>query len=255
MSENTAIEGDGLRIPVDRPGGPEPTLNAHGAPAIPEIQDDGDEFALGPTDRMQLRMALMSVANWEPRTTKNKYGAKELRRLLMHFGATGVESANKDQMIARLRLVAGELVEHEKTPPTKDDSIWSPPENTYDNNIEDNPDAKIYFGYRCLKCGRVALQFEPGFDPRQPGTDGGGNHLVFTYWRSRFLAWEHVEQYKLDMASRENPRCHWCNDRIPLFQGGRSLPARGIVAFKDFDMREKIEPLPAPRMSIDRNIR
>ena len=224
------------------------------------VSQGADTYDVSVDERDRFRSMLLRIASVSNRTADNEYKREQLNELAEFIGLDHSDW-NKEQLITNLSISAKELVDSEAEQKSREqeaedaDDRWHPPVQRQENQFDGSEEAPVYFGYRCLRCSTVCIRFKPGFDPRRPGSDEAGNRLLFHMWPFEFLGWSHYSAAALRCASREAPVCHFCGDRVPLFQEGRTLKSRGIVAFADFDFRKEIKPLPQVKSQVDKNVR
>lgn len=212
--------------------------------------------AVGSPDLNQvMRASALGIAGQSRRTSENKFKLEELGEIIEFFDAeVEISGMSKGERIEMIQSI-GEGIrkyEHETALPDAEWEQHVPPVEEFE---EVDANGLLVFAYRCTHCGQHPVVFKPGFDPRSPGVDESGHTKLFRFWPLKFRAHSHVPEYALRVASRENPQCHFCNKRVPLFSGGTRLLERGIVAFRDIELRDQLDNLPAVHMKVDSNLR
>ena len=85
-----------------------------------------------------------------------------------------------------------------------------------------------HYGIRCVYCGEVCVELQPGFDPRRP-TNILGVPIKFHLWPLRFLGPESVDPTELASRNREQPACAFCERPVAIEGSGARVLPRAIV--------------------------
>lgn len=84
------------------------------------------------------------------------------------------------------------------------------------------------FGIKCVYCGETVVEFQAGFNPRNP-TNILGKAIPFHLWPFRFLGPDHKDPTELAAANREKPMCAFCERPIAIEGSGTRVLPRALI--------------------------
>jgi len=167
----------------------------------PELIDEDDKSHVKVSGDTK---ALKDIARWSVESIKGNFNRQELDRLALQHLNIDVSGFRKATAIEMMKKRLGQL----------------------DKERDQGKGPK--FGIRCVRCGRIAVEFERGFDPRTP-VDPAGTQMPFWRWPSKFVGPPTMKKEELENRSKEKPRCPRCEKELPLRTGGYAVLGRALV--------------------------
>jgi len=160
---------------------------------------------------------LDKIQTWEENTAVGKFTRDHLERLGQVVLGIKVSGEPKREMVRRIKAHLD--LDHRREGLATDSRYQEAPEPA---SQEFTATSNHQFAIRCVRCGEIAVELQPGFNPSR------SENTPFHRWPLRFVGPPHLSESELKNRSRENPTCPSCESDLPMRANNTQVLGRAI---------------------------